>query len=370
MSKKTFDEYTVKPGDSFWSIAAKHKVDFGELKSLNKGLGANDRLPAFELRDPSYGISPGDVVRIPRKDGTPTNPELNMSDTKEIGETKVDCKDCCVKYDLKKPFLIAIARQPNISAVVTRKIDTGAGTQIDLGFGQDITFGTDRALPDGYVAVEGDEDTLKDKIDPLITVFAWADSSKMAKRLFDKFRKKNTDIEIYTDADLNKAVAASKNFRSFSSRVLAAPGTDGANPSKPRIHQLLAKAGWDINKVPLIDDLGAPALNVGSTVLQTGDWGNGLALTIDAVLYVLVAVTDYHYDSCEHQYTIQLQYLVYDVFGLDDADLRARGADSKYELTTLPYAITAWWELQHQHGYPPLITKVTVTRTFTATALN
>jgi hypothetical protein len=49
----------------------------------------------------------------------------------------------------------------------------------------------------------------------------------------------------------------------------------------------------------------------------------------------------------------------YDVFGLDDDDLREFGAASdSFGSSTASVGITAWWQLQHQHGYAPLVTLV------------
>lgn len=367
MNGTTYDEYTVKPGDSFWSIAAKHKIDFEELKAFNKGLGTHGRLRAFDLRDPSYGVSPGDVLRIPRKDGTPTNPELNASDTKKAGATKQDCEDPCIKYNLAKPFLVAVAKDTNIQSQVKVTVNPNEGDAVVLDFGQDATFAIERAIPTNY-PVGNDVATLKKKMNALLGVFASDDSSNKAKSLFDTFLAKRDELAIYTDSALDAAVSGHENFLYFSERALGAPGTKGANPSKPRIHQVLSDASWDINKVTRITGLGVPAFNLGDKFRRTGDFANGLGVMINGVQHVLVSVDAYHYDSCQASYTITLRYELYDVFGLDDDDLQEYGAKNMLA-PAAQTGISAWWQIQHQWGYAPLITKAAATRSFTVSAL-
>lgn len=77
----------------------------------------------------------------------------------------------------------------------------------------------------------------------------------------------------------------------------------------------------------------------------------------------------YHYDAKAGKYCISLRYLFYDVFGLDDDDLKEYGAasDSIFSLAA-GVGITAWWQLQHQHGYRPLVTRISVDKTYEAPA--
>ena len=99
----------------------------------------------------------------------------------------------------------------------------------------------------------------------------------------------------------------------------------------------------------------------------TGDWANGLALMIDAVAYVYAIATHYYYDK-DAAYAIRIKYVGYDVFGLDKGDVTKRGAKKKHTPTTLwgqlESGITAWWQLQHQHAYSPLVTRFVVERDF------
>ena len=93
--------------------------------------------------------------------------------------------------------------------------------------------------------------------------------------------------------------------------------------------------------------------------------GNGLFLMINGVAYVFVYVQAYEYHSCTEEYTIKLKFALYDVFGLDDVDLNRFGADTDWSTSDTAMGITAWWQLQHQFGYVPLITRAVVERDFT-----
>ena len=74
-------------------------------------------------------------------------------------------------------------------------------------------------------------------------------------------------------AKFNAAVSAHSNIKFFCRAALNAPSLSGYNASKIRIHQKLKAAGWDINKAVAVHDLGVPALNIGSKVRGTGDFG-------------------------------------------------------------------------------------------------
>ena len=111
-------------------------------------------------------------------------------------------------------------------------------------------------------------------------------------------------------------------------------------------------------------DLGVPAFNQGTASLGTGDFGNGLAVMINGVQHVVVVAKEYSYDACAQQYRIKLEYVMYDVFGLDDDDLQQYGGSGFFS-SIAGRGITAWWQLQHQHGYAPLITRISFEREFT-----
>jgi hypothetical protein len=234
-------------------------------------------------------------------------------------------------------------------------------------YGQDFTFGVGRRAPGGKNVGRTVAD-LKPKMEFLLRAFADGDDSGMAKRLFDKFLAKQDQVYYFDDADLNKAAANHDNIKYFCSAALGAPEPWGISPppGKTRIHQALKAAGWDITKLIAPTDLGVPAFNDGSKMRSTGDFDNGLGLMINGVQHAYAIATHYHFDPRVNIYCINLKYVFYDVFGLDDDDLIEYGADDdsgELSFSRQGQGITAWWQLQHQHGFAPLVTRIVVTRT-------
>jgi hypothetical protein len=272
------------------------------------------------------------------------------------------CQNKCTTYQLSKPFLIAVAKDTYIQKRVSLAVNDDALKGMSIDLGEDITHSWGRAAPRKQ-SVGDDEATLRAKMLVLLKVFASGDADGMAKRLFDAFLKKNGKPEVFTDAALDRAAGAHENITAFCARVLAAPGTAGTDPKKTRIHQALKKAGWDISKVRQITDLGVPAFNNGDKILRTGDFNNGLGVMINGVQYVFVYAEKYDYSSCEKRYEIGLKFVLYDVFGLDDDDLDEYGAKNTWG-TDAQQGITAWWQLQHQFDYAPVLTRAVVRKTF------
>ena len=118
--------------------------------------------------------------------------------------------------------------------------------------------------------------------------------------------------------------------------------------------------------IKVIDDLGVPAFNKGSKVWRTDDFDNGLGVMINGIQYVFIFVDKYKYDDEKHQYDITLSFSFFDVFGLDDDDLQEFGAKSdSFGTSDAKIGITAWWQLQHQFNYAPVITRANVSKSFT-----
>jgi hypothetical protein len=154
------------------------------------------------------------------------------------------------------------------------------------------------------------------------------------------------------------------------SAALSAHNSVFKSPAQKRIHQALQQAGWDITKVIAPTDLGVPALNNGSLYFSTEDFDNGLGLMINGVQHAYAVATHYHHDAAARRYCIGLKFVFYDVFGLDDDDLREYGVTpgTPFHIDSA-IGITAWWQLQHQFGYAPLVTRVVVRRAFEAEAI-
>jgi hypothetical protein len=276
----------------------------------------------------------------------------------------------CQRFRLAAPRVIAVATDgsPTVTAIPDPALPVGHA----VPFGQDITFEgppgstAPRAQPSG-AGVGTTPAALDPLMRGLLGIFAGSDTSGMATRLVNAFLTPNRTVRFWSDAALDAAVRAHPNTASWVSLSLNAPTSPERSPGRTRIHQALQAANWDINAAVAPTDLGPPAFNTGNKVLRTGDWGNGLALMINGVRHVVVIARDYHYDACRQEYFIRLQYVFYDVFGLDDIDLQRFGA-SGFMDSDASRGITAWWQLQHQHGYVPLITRVSFEREFTVPA--
>jgi hypothetical protein len=223
-------------------------------------------------------------------------------------------------------------------------------------YGQDFTFGNGRVPRNGQDVGKTPAE-LAPKMRKLLHEFARGDNSGMAKRLVETFLQKQGKVSYFEDAFLTIAAAKHPHIESFCRSALGAPGSPAPPPAKKRIHQALKDANWDITKLVAPTDLGVPALNTGSTGLRTKDYNNGLGLMINGIQYAYVLAHGYAYDPQDAKYWISLKYIFYDVFGLDDDDLDEYGVTPHFS-TDAQEGITAWWQLQHQHGYAPLVTRI------------
>ncbi|MCP4119997.1 MAG: hypothetical protein GY737_32295 [Desulfobacteraceae bacterium] len=270
----------------------------------------------------------------------------------------------CTKYPLNPPKVIAIA-QDNYLTPKTPFPDVINLQHVSAPkYGQDITSSINRVAPGKYDVGQSEND-LKPKMEKLLTVFARGDKSGMAKRLFNAFLNKQSAVTYFDDYSLNLIASNHENINDFCSFALSAPNSPRKSIGKTRIHQALEKSNWDINKIMPTTDLGVPAFNKGSKAFATEDFNNGLGLMINGVQYVYVVARNYHYDKDKNEYCITLKFIFYDVFGLDDEDLKEFGATSDGIFSSeAAVGITAWWQLQHQHDYAPLVTRIIVERTY------
>jgi len=169
---------------------------------------------------------------------------------------------------------------------------------------------------------------LKPKMRKLLTLFANNDKSGMSTRLFNAFLSKRSSVIYFDDRALNLSATNHQNIKDFCSFAMSAPNSRHISQGKTRIHQALRNANWDIKKLIAPTDLGVPAFNLGSKAFGTGDFNNGLGVMINGVQYVYVVALKYHYDKDKSKYCLKLRFIFYDVFGLDDDDLKEFGASS------------------------------------------
>jgi len=283
------------------------------------------------------------------------------------------CPDGCVTHTLQHgPKRIGVA-SAGMNAVTGHPVDDEVCHGQWFPFGQDLLHSLGRAAPGGVSVrpfwrdwMELDsEPTLREDMRRLAGIFDLTGSGK-SRRVIDAFLSKKTKVELYTDPELDAAVKRARNFIGFSEACLGAKPREGQ--TRPRIHQSLQAAGWDVNRALPVVDLGAPAFNRGHADARWGmfreDFANGLALMMDATQYVMVDVESYEYTSCRRSYQIGLRFAVYDVFGLDDIDLEKFGTSQRHLSLDAQVGITAWWQLQHQRDYAPLITRALVRESY------
>jgi hypothetical protein len=272
----------------------------------------------------------------------------------------------CASYPLSQHRVVAIATDKYLRPATPFQDPQNLPGVPGPRYGADLTFGLGRAAP-AKQSVGISESELKPKMLSLLNIFAAGDRSGMAKRLFNAFLAKRSSPAFFEDHALNAAAANHRNIQHFCSSALSAPNSFVKSPAHTRIHQALRQAGWDITKVIAPTDLGVPAFNNGSLLFSSEDFDNGLGLMINGVQHAFVVATHYHYDAAARRYCIGLKFVFYDVFGLDDDDLREFGITpgATFHLNSA-IGITAWWQLQHQFGYAPLVTRIIVRRGFEA----
>jgi len=272
----------------------------------------------------------------------------------------------CGQNPLVPPVLVASAQDGYLTPKTPFPDTKNLPPLVVPMFGQDITSSVGRAAPGGQ-NVGSSPSVLIPKMQKLLTIFASADHAGMAKRLFDGFQSKKPAVEFFDDVDLNVAAARHANIQFFCDAALSAPNVAHRSTGKVRIHQALKSAGWDITKLVPPSDLGVPAFNIGNPSLSTGDFRNGLGVMVNGIQYAYVMAQSYTHDAKAGKYCLGLRYLFYDVFGLDDDDLKEYGSASDSLFSSAAgVGITAWWQLQHQHGYRPLVTRIIVDKTYEA----
>lgn len=274
----------------------------------------------------------------------------------------------CTQFPVP-PKVVAIAYDRYLKPSTPFPDPVNLGAVLPPKYGQDIESGIGRAAPGGQ-SVGTTAEALKAKMRKLLSIFASGDKSGMAIRLFDQFLVDTCrPVAFFDDPKLNIAAGMHQNIREFCSAALSAPNSPYKSAGRTRIHQALKAANWDLNKLIMPSDLGVPAFNIGNKAFSTDDFNNGLGLMINGVQYAYVVATHYNYDRAKRTYCIALKYIFYDVFGLDDDDLDEFGASSDSAFSSdAAIGITAWWQLQHQYGYAPLVTRFIVERTYEAPA--
>jgi hypothetical protein len=318
--------------------------------------------------------------RIPGPFGDPASntfpPQSRLSEVPP-GPVIAKTPSAATGHVLQEPRLMAIARDGVTTPKPTKFSDPELPIIAQMAmcprYGQDITYSSSsRTVSPGY-SVGQNVDHLKSEMLTLLRFFASYDKTGVTKKLFSRFLGRQTSVTYFDDPDLTAKFEEHENIKSFCERALRHPQSS-PHPLAPvvpdRIHDALRESNWNIHEASILTDLGAPAVNLkhkffGIGIPITKDWDNGLAIMVNGIQHVYILATAYFVDTARNQYSITLQYRFYDVFGLDDDDLREFGAKTAGPIGTPGVGITAWWQLQHQFGFAPLVTRVVLNKTFT-----
>lgn len=230
-------------------------------------------------------------------------------------------------------------------------------------YGQDLTSNSGR-VPIGKLSAGKNATELKARMQKLIPIFASSDETGMVARLFGEFFTKLSSPRYFDDPSLNYMASIHQNINYWCDAALSAPNSKYKAVGKIRIHQALEAADWDINNISAPTDLGVPAFNRGNKYTKTGDFSNGLGLMINGVQHAYALANYYSYDNSLKRYKIGIRFVFCDVFGLDDKDLVDFGVSACTPICDSTTGIHAWWQLQHQYGYAPLVTRIVIDKNY------
>jgi hypothetical protein len=211
----------------------------------------------------------------------------------------------------------------------------------------------------------------------LLTIFAAGDTTGTAKRLFDLFLARQLTVGYFEDRSLNAAAMHHPHMDAFCKVAVGIPSAvpivwAGGRSTARACSQTHSPGSEGRGTGHQPNDHtrrpGCARVHDGDKTFSTGDFDNGLGLMINGVQHVYVLATHYLYDVKAASYCIRLRFLFYDVFGLDDKDLETFGADSTSNIFDSKIGITAWWQLQHQFGFAPLVTRIILDRSFEGAA--
>ena len=285
--------YTIKKGDSIFSIARRQNVDAQELVRLNK--------PAYNKARNRYDLHPGQVLMLPHKAGlraADKSPEETSTDEFLSLSRMTEEKDC--KYHLVKKGenLIRISKihQVPVEKIIAinnikdplgikygtlikvpKKIESGNGTGVPFAFlnaENKVTFLKERTIKTGHPYLKTLVDVSEEfKIDPrLYAALVWEeswfdknakskDNCRMLIQLDPRFHAVSEDITDNFRKSLRYLKSEftyyrKKGFDRKSAAVCALAAYNGGNT---RIRKLINEGRWDgrsIETIPIIETKG------------------------------------------------------------------------------------------------------------------
>jgi len=263
-----------------------------------------------------------------------------------------------IQHRLERPRTIGFARDPAIQAVRTydeRRNLFG----YPLIFGPDIEHGTGRNIPFGSEVADNAAE-LANAMRRLLEHFARSDDAGIASRIFEHFLQGNAGVGYYEDPNIDFLASRHPNMTNFCDNLM-----------RTTIHDRLARAKWNINKMFPNTLSGFASFNLGRVFpFSTQDNANGMRLAVNSVQHVVAVAEGYYYDVAKNVYHIDVKFWMYDVFGLDDGDIEEFGNHGRLRFTKEAIGFAAWWQLQHQFNYAPMITRWSIRREYTIPAIS
>ena len=169
-------------------------------------------------------------------------------------------------------------------------------------------------------------------------LFSTADNQQMSNELVREFFTARSHVVAFTRESLNSFTRKHPSFIRFRANMINEFGF------------AFRRAGYDLGRVGMIQNVPLPNFRRWSDKLK------GTFFMVDRLAHAYTVLTGINYDPGGRSYTCNFRFLFYDVFGLDDNDVRRYGISA---------GVRSWWQLQHQHGYAPLVTRIVVDTSMT-----
>ncbi len=165
----------------------------------------------------------------------------------------------------------------------------------------------------------------------LFEFYSIGDMEGVSREFVERFKQNRGGI--YENTRLNNAIKNSAEFKIFAEVLVK------------QFHQLLGANGGDVSKVNL---------NIQKGPFFDGKF-DGLGIVVHGVQAVKVFLSDFSINQKTGKYRSSIRVELYDDFGLSRRDVTQFN-----DFTPYRSGLDAWWILQHQRGYKPFTTKITL----------
>ena len=210
-------------------------------------------------------------------------------------------------------------------------------------FGQDLQFSGGaqaRQIPhwQWLTSNASTEATLRTDMQKLRFTFSITDRQEISNALVGEFFTPRDHVVAFTNENLNEVARKHPSFITYRANMINEFG------------RRFETAGYDLRQIGSIRNIPLPNFR------RAADRLRGTFFMVDRLAHAYTLLTDIEFDPEGRSYRCDFRFLFYDVFGLDDNDVRRYGLNS---------GVRAWWLLQHQYGYAPLVTRIVVDTSMT-----